>query len=254
MRSVVVVLPASMCAMIPMLRVFSSGNLRGIDLAGLGGLRRFGAGGQKERAPRARAHYRYLPELRRYVLEVSIRRNPAASGGARVSGSAPEAAPDYSNRRAARRPARTALNTPAAVLAGLGLAGPIIAVVASFSSVIKIEVQGVSHALFTQTGYDRHSVALILLAVFGAAMVLGSLRDARPAMVALVATGLAILLISILGDLPHLDDAGVWPQADSYEDAAASAGAGYYLETLSGVLMILTGIGFLVLRPTRPSV
>src|SRR5436190_543965 len=32
MRSVVVVLPASMCAMIPMLRVFSSGNFRGISL------------------------------------------------------------------------------------------------------------------------------------------------------------------------------------------------------------------------------
>src|SRR5215216_3526376 len=30
MRSVVVVLPASMCAMIPMFRVFSSGNVRGI--------------------------------------------------------------------------------------------------------------------------------------------------------------------------------------------------------------------------------
>jgi hypothetical protein len=32
MRSVVVVLPASMCAMIPMLRVFSSGKLLGIVL------------------------------------------------------------------------------------------------------------------------------------------------------------------------------------------------------------------------------
>jgi hypothetical protein len=41
MRSVVVVLPASMCAMIPMLRVFSSGNLRGMDqlLDGGGGIR-----------------------------------------------------------------------------------------------------------------------------------------------------------------------------------------------------------------------
>ena len=32
MRSVVVVLPASMCAMIPMLRVFLSVNLRGIGV------------------------------------------------------------------------------------------------------------------------------------------------------------------------------------------------------------------------------
>ena len=167
-----------------------------------------------------------------------------------MSGSSPEAAPDYSNRRAARRPSRTTLNTPAAVLAGLGMAGPILAVLASFSAVIKVEVEGLSGALFTQDGFDRHSVALILLAVFGAAMVLGALRGARPAMIALAATGLVVLLISILGDVPHLDDTGVWPQADSYEDAAASAGIGFYMETAAGVLMLFSGIGFLVLRPT----
>src|SRR6185295_4924465 len=40
MRSVVVVLPASMCAMMPMLRVFSRGNVRGMSVrecADLGG-------------------------------------------------------------------------------------------------------------------------------------------------------------------------------------------------------------------------
>jgi len=153
---------------------------------------------------------------------------------------------------AADHTARGALNTPAAVLAGLGMAGPILALVATWSAVIEIQVEGISKPLFTQTGFDRHSIALILLGLFGAAMVLGALRGAKPAMIALVATGLAVLLISILGDLPHLDDTGVWPQSDSYEDAAASAGSGYYLETLSGVLMILSGIGFLVLRPTAP--
>src|SRR6185437_12916356 len=45
MRSVVVVLPASMCAMIPMLRVFSSVYLRGIS--DWGGLRPVGASGEK---------------------------------------------------------------------------------------------------------------------------------------------------------------------------------------------------------------
>lgn len=149
-------------------------------------------------------------------------------------------------------PSRTALNTPAAVLAGLGLAGPILALVATWTAVVEIELPGVSDPVFTQSGYDRHSVALILLAVFAAVMVLGALRGAQPAMLALAAAGVAVLLISILGDLPHLDDTGVWPQSDSYEDAAASAGVGYYLETLSGVLMLLVGIGFLVLRPVIP--
>ena len=162
-----------------------------------------------------------------------------------MSGPAPEAALDYSNQT----PARPGLNLPAAVLGGLGLAGAILAVVATFSPVIKIQVLTVTP--WTATGYDRSSVALVLLAVFAVLMIPGSLRGARPAMIALAATGLVILLISVARDLPHLNDTGVWPQASTYEDAQAKAGAGYYLETLSGVLLLVSGVGFLVLSPRR---
>jgi hypothetical protein len=162
-----------------------------------------------------------------------------------LSGPAPEAALDYSNRT----PARGALNAPAAVLGGLALAGAILAFVATWSPVIKIQLLTVTK--WTATGFDRSSIALILLGTFGAVMMLGSLRAARPAMVALAATGLIVLMISVIRDLPHLNDAGVWPQAGSYEDAQAKAGAGYYLETLSGVLMLVSGVGFLVLSPSR---
>jgi hypothetical protein len=154
---------------------------------------------------------------------------------------------------AAERPSHGALNTPAAVLAGLGLAGAILAVVATFSTVIQVELPDLGQPVFTQSGYDRYSVALILLGVFAAAMVLGSLRAARPAMIALAAAGLAILLIALINDLPHLHETGAWSQADSYEDASASAGSGFLLETISGVLILIAGVGFLVLRPTTRS-
>lgn len=166
-----------------------------------------------------------------------------------MSGPAPEAALDYSNRRAARGPSRRPLSAAGAVVAGLGLAGAILAFVATWSPVIKIQVLTVTPRTFS--GYDRHGIALVLLGVFGLIMVLGAARGARPAMLALAAAGLAVLLISILGDLPHLDDTGVWPQSASYEDARARAGSGYYLETLSGVLMLLSGVLLLALR--RPS-
>jgi hypothetical protein len=162
-----------------------------------------------------------------------------------MSGPAPEAALDYSNRT----PARGALNTPAAVLGGLALAGSILAFVATWSPVIKIQV--LTTTPWTATGYDRSSIALVVLGTFGAIMMFGSVRAARPAMLALAATGLVVLLISVIHDLPHLNDTGVWNQASSYEDAQAKAGAGYYLETLSGVLMLVSGVGFLVLSPTR---
>ena len=72
MRSVVVVLPASMCAMIPMLRVFSSVNLRGIDqesrFRGLGAV----AGEKNGPLGPTRAAGLCWTGPRRYLLEVSI--------------------------------------------------------------------------------------------------------------------------------------------------------------------------------------
>src|SRR5438105_13825100 len=74
MRSVVVVLPASMCAMNPILRVFSSEYLRGIGEVFVGGGL---IPGQKKRplGPHARILITVGPGLQRYVLEVSISSN-----------------------------------------------------------------------------------------------------------------------------------------------------------------------------------
>lgn len=161
----------------------------------------------------------------------------------------PEAADDYSNPEGPRTIPPRALGVVGSVLAALGFAGVALAFAATFSTVIKVQVLTVTTA--TYTGYDRYSVALILLGVFGLAMLVGGLRGARPALLALALAGLAVLLISILKDLPHLNDSGVWPLHDQYEDAQASAGAGYYLETASGVLMLLSGIGLALLGPGR---
>src|SRR3954447_10219926 len=62
MRSVVVVLPASMCAMIPMLRVFSRLNLRGMSgkgwkAGGVAQVQGYRGRGHKKRAPRARMRH-----------------------------------------------------------------------------------------------------------------------------------------------------------------------------------------------------
>ncbi len=175
--------------------------------------------------------------LLRYVLEVSIllRTTP---GPSRMSAHNPEAAADDSSVLRAS-PARAALSA-------LGLAGAVLCVVATFSAVIRVEVLTVEKASYS--GYDRHSVALLLIGAFAALMAYGALRGARPAMAALAACGLAVLLIALLGDLPHLDDAGVWPESDAFEDASARAGAGWYLETAAGVLLLASGVLTLLVR------
>ena len=122
-----------------------------------------------------------------------------------------------------------------------------LAVVATFSTIIKIQVLTVTPASYS--GYDRHSVALVVLGVFALLMVAGGVRGARPAMAAVALIGLAVLLIAVLVDLPHLDDTGVWPLADQYEDAQAAAGKGYYFETAAGILMLVGGVGMLLLAP-----
>lgn len=163
-----------------------------------------------------------------------------------MSAQGPEAIDDYSKET---RPGRLATGA-----AGLGLAGAILAFVATFSTVIEIRVLIVTPEAYS--GMDRYGPALILLGVFGLLMVAGAWRGARPAMGALALAGVGVLLIAILVDVPHLNDEGVWPLADQYEDASASPGRGFYFETASGVLMLLSGVLMLLLtprgRPARP--
>jgi hypothetical protein len=151
-----------------------------------------------------------------------------------VSASTPEATSDYSTKVRASR--------GVGALFAVALAGAVLCVLATFATVIRVEVPG--KVVASYSGLDRHSVALLVIGLFAVPMAWGALQGARPAMGALAACGAAVLLIALLGDLPHLDDAGVWPQADAYEDARAGAGAGWYLETAGGVLLLATGALF----------
>jgi hypothetical protein len=166
-----------------------------------------------------------------------------------VSAHSREARDDYSKSHRPRTASSGALGALATGAAGLGIAGAILAVVATFSTVIQIRVLTVTPATFS--GMDRYGPALILLAVFAVLMIAGARRGARPAMAALALCGVAVLLIAILVDVPHLNDKGVWPLADQYEDAEASAGTGFYFETAAGVLMLLSGVLMLLLAPAR---
>lgn len=164
-----------------------------------------------------------------------------------MSAQGPEATDDYSKSPRARTRAPGGLASLSAGAAGLGIAGAILAFIATFSTVIEIRVLTVTPASFD--GMDRYGPALLVLGIFGLVMVAGAWRGARPAMGALALAGLAVLLIAILVDVPHLNDTGVWPMADQYEDATAGAGIGFYFETASGVLMLLSGVLMLLLGP-----
>jgi len=157
------------------------------------------------------------------------------------------AALDYSKGSAVSRGAPGAV-AARILLGAAGVVGVVLLLVSTFTAVIEIRV--VTVVQDSISGYERHSVALILIALFAGAMVLGALRGARPAMIALAACGLAVVLIAMLGDLPDNGETG--RLGELYEDAQAETGIGFYLETLGGALLLISGGGLLLLAGAPP--
>jgi amino acid transporter len=99
----------------------------------------------------------------------------------------------------------------------------------------------------TQTGLERSSVALLLLALLTLVMGVGAaFGKSRPAAVALLVIGVVLLGITLLVDLPASDETGLIGRR--YAAAEASAGSGLWLELAAGVLAVCAG----ALRVIRP--
>ena len=161
-----------------------------------------------------------------------------------MSTSAPEATNDYTtgtrrSRAPSERPGRTRL-----ALVGLAFLCSILLVISTFLTLFEITTGAAT--LRTYSGYDHHSIAMLLLGLAVVPMALGTLRGARPAMAALAAIGAVVLLVALTVDLPAALDEGVL--AVTYEGASASPGIGFYVETFAGVALVLAG-GLLLLQP-----
>lgn len=139
--------------------------------------------------------------------------------------------------------------------AGLRLAallGVAALVLATSATVIRITVGTTSRLAHLDTdlsGWDRHGPALLVVGAFALFMLLGTVRGARPAMVAVGVCGVVALVVALGFDLPHLDDTG--QVGELYTDASAAPGAGFWLELCGGAL--LAGSGFGLWLPARRS-
>ncbi len=156
---------------------------------------------------------------------------------------------DYSTRpRAARSPedgpgaAGRGLVALRLALALAGLAGAVLLVASTWATVVQIKVLTTSDLVAQDTevsGSDLHGVALVVVALFALPMLVGALRGARPAQLALAATGVLALALVVFLDVPELDNTG--QVAQFYEDVSAGASTGFFLETLGGILLLLSG-------------
>jgi len=118
-------------------------------------------------------------------------------------------------------------------------------VAAEFSTLREIKAVTVVPEGGTTSGGSHHGYALLVIAVAAAVMAFGALRgDSRPAALAVVALGLAALLIVLVIDLPSLDDTGLIGR--TYDLAEARPSTGFWLE-LAGAIALVAG-GLLLLR------
>jgi hypothetical protein len=188
----------------------------------------------------------------RYVPFVCIQSRCAAEERAQVSAAAPEATGNDSRGRL--KPPDEARVQRIALLLRIflgvaGVAGGLFLVLATNATIIEINIgtsgetaTGMDTAL---SGADRHGPALIVIGVFAMVMLVGAMQGARPAMLAVAASGIVVLAIAIVSDARNIDDTGAIRQL--YTGAIAGAGDGFYYETLGGALLLICGGGLLVL-------
>jgi hypothetical protein len=143
-------------------------------------------------------------------------------------------------------------------VAATALAGGLLMLVAEVTTVISVDLRNTSCEVIydsnpaladdcSQTGFERSSVALLLLGLLTFAMGTGAaLGRSRPAAVALIVIGIVVIGITLLGDLQASDDTGLIGR--DYDQAEASAGIGLWFELVGGILAVVAGL----LRVIRP--
>jgi hypothetical protein len=138
---------------------------------------------------------------------------------------------------------------------GLGLAACTVLIAAELSPVVTVEIlTGGSCEILAdeelreqcnQKGASRHSWALGLLGILALLMAWAAgVARSRAAAVALVMTGVAVLAIVLIGDLPELNETG--EIGLRFDEAEAEPASGFYLSLLGGVLALGGGVLALV--------
>jgi hypothetical protein len=172
-----------------------------------------------------------------------------------VPHSHPSGHPDSSDSEASSHAAPGAEATasgalPAALFAG-GLLGALLLLVAEFTTLFEVHVAVAGTPVKSVATGPHHSYAMALIAIVAAALAFAVWRAASwPALVALGVLGLTALLIALLGDLPDANATGLVLTSSHYVEANATPSAGFYMETLGAVVLLLTSVcGLLLIAP-----
>jgi hypothetical protein len=166
----------------------------------------------------------------------------------------PEAANDASRGDAGRTSARgrgiagriRASGPFGWLLLALGFAAAVLLVVADLSEIsyrtigIGACVDRAGTGVCTTSGHESHAWALVILAPFVLVMAWGAVVGrSRAAGLALIAIGVAVLLIALAIDQPKLDDKRGLDTL--YDDVVGHGGSAFRIELVAGVMLVLVG-------------
>jgi hypothetical protein len=152
---------------------------------------------------------------------------------------------------------------PIRAILTIALIAALLLVVAEFSTIASVKVDGESCEVLNDTnseqadrcslsGWDRHGGALILLALLAAGAGVAARRGVtREIGAVLLAIGAITLGLTLFSDLPVTNDAGAI--GTDFDNATGSAGFGFYLELLGGALCIAAGTLGLVASRREPA-
>lgn len=143
-----------------------------------------------------------------------------------------------------------------AILAG-GLLGALLLLVAEFTPLFAVSTSAAGSPVKSVGTGSHHAYAMVPIALLAGVLAYGVWRvGSRPALLSIGLLAVIALLISLLGDLPDAHTSGlITSSGGHYVSASSSPGAGLYLETLGGVVLLITCVcGFLLLGPPpRPA-
>ncbi len=170
-------------------------------------------------------------------------------------GTPPEANTEYSR---GPEPPRGVSDAGSTVLLGVmvgGLLGAALLLVAEFTTLYTVRTTNGGTLIKTVATGSNHAFALIPIALLAAFLAVGAWRTgSRPALLAVGVLGVIALLISLVGDLPDAHASGlVGSTSTHFADASSRPSAGFYMETLGAVLLLISCVsGFLMLGPPSP--
>jgi hypothetical protein len=177
----------------------------------------------------------------------------------------PEATTEYSRgpsglrrvfgaqRRPGAAPAGPVVAARAVIVVG-GFLGSLLLLVAEFTTLFQLHISTTTTAIRSEAAGPHHAYAMALIAVCAAFLTLLAWRaESRPALLGIGVLGLAALLIALIRDLSAATGSGIVTVAGHYVDAGSKPSAGFYMETLGAVILLITcAWGFLLAGAPRP--